>query len=310
MRIALVGAGHMGKIHAQKLTTMPDVEVVGIVDIDGQARKEATEKFSVPAWEDYKTLTGNVDGVVIATPTESHFETAQAFLNANAHVFIEKPITSTPEQAQQLIDIASAKNLVFQVGHLERFNPAFQEALRQVEKPVFIEAQRLSMFTGRSIDIDVVLDLMIHDIDLVLTLVKSGICEVRAHGMPFLIDKLDAASARLVFDNGCVATINASRISIKKERALTIFEKNRYFYVDLLNGKLTVCSKSPSGNLETTEFIAEKMDAVNTELTDFINTIRQGKRPNVHAEDGLKALILANEITRFVAELYPFKAIE
>jgi len=152
------------------------------------------------------------------------------------------------------------------------------------------------------VDIDVVHDLMIHDIDLVLTLVTSEVKEIRAHGASFLIDKLDAVNARFEFANGCVANLNASRVSMKKERSITVFEKEKFFYIDLLNGRLTTCFKNKSGNIETIEFVADKMDAVNEELLDFITSMLQRKKPQIHGIDGLKALTIANQITKHIAE--------
>ena len=302
VRIALIGTGHMGLIHLQKLVAMGDVHVAGVTDIDTDRARQSSDKYCVACHDDIADLMGRVDGVIIATPTESHFPIARAFLEQGVNVFIEKPITSTPDEAVSLVDLAREKGLTVQVGHLERFNPAFREAVARIENPLLIETNRLSTFTGRSVDIDVVLDLMIHDIDLVLSLVPSTLREVRSQGIPFVIDKVDAASARLQFENGCVATLNASRISLRKERNITVFERDRYFFIDLLNNALTVCTRSASGAIETAEYFPERKDAVNEELLEFISSIREGSTPSVRGEDGLKALELAKRVTTYITE--------
>jgi predicted dehydrogenase len=215
---------------------------------------------------------------------------------------MEKPITVFPKDAQDLINAADKRKLIFQIGHLERFNPAFSHALQFIEKPVLIEASRISPFTGRSMDVDVVLDLMIHDLDLVLSLVKEEIQQVSAQGICFMTDKLDAVSARIEFTGGCVANITASRISPRKERALTIYEHGKSISIDLLQGKCVSIIKDSNGNVETAEYTAEKIDPVRDELSEFIDSIKGGKTPSVTGTDGLRALILATKIKEYIAE--------
>jgi predicted dehydrogenase len=302
LKIGLVGAGHMGRIHLQKLAFMEGVRVAAVVDSDEKLAGKCAEEFGLPFYAEWTSMPEDTDGVVIATPTEMHYDIAKTFLGKGVHVFIEKPITSEPDQASELIEIADKAGLILQVGHLERLNPAFRKALCFIRNPLYIQVDRLSMFTGRSIDIDVVLDLMIHDIDLVLSLVHSDILELRASGMPFLIDKLDAVNARIEFRNGCVANLNASRISVKKERTITVFEKDRYFLIDLLQGKLTICSRGDAGTCEIEELPEERGDAVRQELAEFVESIQSGGSPSVQGRDGLKALVVANQITRYIIE--------
>jgi predicted dehydrogenase len=301
LKIALVGVGHMGVIHLKKLAAVPFVEAVSVVDLCDSRAQEVAGPYGFSCSKDFSSLLGKVDGAIVATPTDSHFEIARAFLDTGSHVFIEKPIASTTDQAAFLTDLANRKGLILQVGHLERFNPAFQQALSHVRRPIYIETRRLSSFTGRSVDIDVVLDLMIHDIDLVLTLVGEEVVDLRAQGMPFLIDKLDAANVRLEFAGGCVATLNASRISMRRERTVSVFEKDRYYFIDLLRGKLTTCTRAADGSVAKTQFVAEKMDAVEQEISEFISSILSGRKPSVQGIDGLNALTLADRVTGYIA---------
>ena len=187
-----------------------------------------------------------------------------------------------------------------QIGHLERFNPAYREAISHIKKPLFIEARRMSNFTGRSTDIDVVLDLMIHDIDLILSIMKEDVTEIRAHGLHFASDKLDMVSAWLEFAGGCVACITASRVSVNKERNITIFEKNKQYFVDLLNGRLTGKTKKQDGSIETLEYEADKVDSVKEELSEFIYSIRGDKTPCVGGKEWLRALVIAEQIKAYI----------
>lgn len=305
LRIGVVGVGHMGKIHAVKLLGMKDVILLGIADTADECLEGFTEQHKTSCFRDHRGLLG-ADAVVIATPTETHYDIARDFLEHGAHVFVEKPITSTPEQARELIGLANSRGLVFQVGHLERFSPPFLNAGPLITNPTFIEAQRLSPFTGRSTDIDVIFDLMIHDIDLTLSVIDSDVREIRAQGTPVVTSKIDAASARIEFACGCVATLTASRVSVERERIFRIFQNDRYLSIDLMRGKMLAAVKSGQGGLTVKEFEADRMDPVGDELSDFIQSIRESKRPRVEGEHGLRALIVANdikaEIERHLAE--------
>ncbi len=302
LKIAVVGLGHMGKIHFNKLLTLNDITVTAVVDVDAECVAGATSDKAIKACSGYNEAIGVCDGVLIASPTETHYEAGKAFLEAGKHVFMEKPVTVTPAQAQELVETAKSKNLVFQIGHLERFNPAFAWASKYVKSPVFIEATRVSPFTGRSIDVDVVLDLMIHDLDLVLSITGDEVSSLTAHGVCLMTDKLDAVNATIEFANGSAANISASRISPRKERSLAIYESDRSISVDLLQGKAVCILKEKAGDFSTLEFAAEKIDPVYDELTDFVTSIRQNTNPTVTGEHGLRALKLATRIKQYIAD--------
>ena len=302
IKMALVGCGHMGKIHLQKLSSFDEIQIVGIVDVDTKRANDLAQPINVPAFNNYKKLLGNVDGVIIATPTETHYQIAKDFLKSGSHILLEKPITSRQDQAQELIDLAQTRQLILQVGFLERFNPAFSKILPIIKKPLLIESRRSSEFTGRSTDIDVVLDLMIHDIDLILSIVREDVCDIRAQGVSFITDKLDMASARIEFSNGCIADLNASRISSKKERTLTVFEGNQIFFIDLLNRRVVYSAKEQNKDIDTEEYTVDPIDAVKYEISLFIQSILTGTAPIVRGEDGLRALTLADQVKQRIAE--------
>jgi len=302
IKMALVGCGHMGKIHLQKLSSFDEIQIVGIVDVDTKRANDLAQPINVPAFNNYKKLLGNVDGVIIATPTETHYQIAKDFLKSGTHILLEKPITSRQDQAQELIDLAQARQLILQVGFLERFNPAFSKILPIIKKPLLIESRRSSEFTGRSTDIDVVLDLMIHDIDLILSIVREDVCDIHAQGVSFITDKLDMASARIEFSNGCIADLNASRISSKKERTLTVFEGNQIFFIDLLNRRVVYSAKEQNKDIDTEEYTVDPIDAVKYEISLFIQSILTGTAPIVRGEDGLRALTLADQVKQRIAE--------
>jgi predicted dehydrogenase len=300
LKIALIGAGHMGKIHLQKLSAMEDVQVVAAVDTDNMLAEDITQKYGIPFFSDYSKILNDLNGVVIASSTETHYKIASFFLKNNVHVFIEKPITSDIADASDLVRLANAKNLILQIGHLERFNPAYKKSIPFIQNPLFIAARRTSNFTGRSSNIDVVLDLMIHDIDLVLSIAKSDVKDVRTQGISFVGDTLDMVNTTIEFMNGCTAILFANRIASQRERSISVFEKDRNVYIDLLNGKSMCNIKNGDGEIETVEYVSEKIDSVMDELLEFIFSIKGEKTPSVRGEDGLKALMLANRIKEHI----------
>lgn len=302
IKISLVGGGHMGRIHLEKLSSFSEIKLVGIVDVDTNRSDELARKYKIPASHDYRELLGNTDGVIIATPTETHYQIAKDFLKTGTHVLIEKPITSSQDEARELIELSKAHRLILQVGFLERFNPAFLKSLPLIEKPLILESHRASEFTGRSTDIDVVLDLMIHDIDLILSIVPHDVIDIRAQGVSFVMEKLDVASARIVFDNGCVANLTANRIATKKERTLAIFERDQSLFIDLLNRRVVFTTKKDGGEITTQEHSVDPIDAVKYEIAAFIHSIEKRTDPIVKGEDGLRALALADRIKRYIAE--------
>ncbi len=301
VNVALIGLGHMGRIHLSKLSTFDNASVSGIYDIDEERAGECSRQYSVPVFRDYSEAIDNSACAVIATPTESHYSIARECLERGVHVFIEKPITVLPEEARRLVDIANSKGLILQVGHLERLNPALREALPHVKKPLFIETRRISPFTGRSTDVDVILDLMIHDLDLVLSLTRGTIEDISADGICFASQMYDTAQARIEFSDGCIANLIASRVAAHRERSITIYEENSTFYVDLMQGKLVTVTSAGDAKTDITEFTCGQMDPVKDELLQFIAAAAGNGIPSVGGIDGLNALELAYRIRNYIA---------
>ena len=235
LKIGVIGAGHLGKIHINCIKQIPDFELVGFFDTNPDIVSNVKNEFGIMPFETFEELIKAVDVVDIVTPTFAHYEYAAYALKRFKHVFIEKPIVATPGEALQLMDIAHEANVKVQVGHVERFNPAFLAAMPYFQNPMFIESHRLSGFNARGTDVPVILDLMIHDIDIILTVVKANIRKISASGVAVLSDSADIASARLEFDNGCVANLTASRISLRTMRKSRFFQRDAYISVDYLN---------------------------------------------------------------------------
>ena len=311
IRTAVIGVGYLGRFHAQKYASLPGCRLVGVVDQNERARTAVGAELGVPAFADHRELLGKVDAVSVVTHTPSHFAIAADFLKAGAHVLVEKPITETVGQARELIDIARAANRVLQVGHLERFNAAILAAETHLSKPRFLECQRLAPFRERGTDVNVVLDLMIHDIDIVQSIVKSPLTSVDAVGTPVFSEEIDIANARLRFANGCVANVTASRVSLKTERKLRIFQDDAYLSMDLQQKVLTVIRKraadAPPGPLPVTieEQNLEQGDALRAEIESFLRCVREGVPPVVGGEDGLLALETASRITELIRSAAP-----
>jgi predicted dehydrogenase len=306
LKCAVIGTGYLGKFHAEKYASLDDCELVAVVDINEEAAKSVADKHSARALTDYQSLLGNVDAVSIVVPTSLHHAVSRDFLNAGAHVLVEKPMTVTVEEADELIAIANEKNVILQVGHLERFNPAVMGLEQMEDKPLFIESHRLSPFNPRANDVSVVLDLMIHDIDIILALVDSEVERIDASGTAVLTKGTDIANARLTFKNGCVANVTASRISMKTERKMRMFRPCSYISVDFQNRVLT---KHKTGEkemfpgipeIETEESVFENGDALLEEIKHFVNCIKTGENPLVAGEAGKRALETAIEITKLL----------
>ena len=306
IRAAVVGVGYLGRFHAQKYAQISGCELVAVVDGREEVRNAVAAEVHSTALADYRELLGKVDAVSVVTPTPAHFEIADAFLAAGAHVLVEKPITETPEQARRLISRAAAQHRVLQVGHLERFNSAILGAEPHISSPRFMECTRLAPYKERGTDVNVVLDLMIHDIDLVQSLAASEIVSIDAVGTPVFTGEIDFANARLRFANGCVANITASRVSMKTERKLRIFEDAAYISLDLQQKILTLIRKRAAapapGQLPVSieEANLEQGDALKSEIEAFLECIRNDRRPIVSGEDGLRALETAIRITEQV----------
>ena len=306
IRAAVIGVGYLGRFHAQKYAQIPGCELVAVVDGREDARQAVATEVGSRAVADYRELLGKVNAVSVVTPTPAHFEIAAAFLGAGAHVLVEKPITETPAQAKELIALAARQQRVLQVGHLERFNAAVLAAEPHIRAPRFMECVRLAPYKERGTDVNVVLDLMIHDIDLVQSLAGSEIVSIDAIGTPVFSGEIDIANARLRFANGCVANTTASRVSLKTERKLRIFEDAAYISLDLQQKILTLIRKRDGlpqpGQLPVNieEANLEQGDALKSEIVSFLECIRNNQRPTVSGEDGLRALETAIRITEQV----------
>ncbi len=306
IRVAVIGVGYLGRFHAQKFAQLPACELVAVVDGREEVRKAVAGEVGTQALAEYQGLLGKVDAVSVVTPTPAHFEIADAFLAAGAHVLVEKPITETPEQARALIARAAKSNRILQVGHLERFNAAVLAAEPHITSPRFMECTRLAPYKERGTDVNVVLDLMIHDIDLVQSLANSEIESIDAIGTPVFSGEIDIANARIRFANGCVANATASRVSLKTERKLRIFEDAAYISLDLQQKILTLIRKRDGvpqpGQLPVSieEANLEQGDALKSEIESFLDCIRNNKRPIVSGEDGLRALETAIRISEQV----------
>jgi len=308
LRVGVIGVGYLGQFHAEKYARMNDVELVGVVDIEKKRAETVAEKVNTTPYTDYKSLFGSVDVVSIAAPTSVHFVIARDFLNNNIDILIEKPITETTEEADELIHLAESRGLIIQVGHLERFNPAIVALKDIVKKPMFIESHRLSIFQGRCTDVSVVLDLMIHDIDLILNFVRSKIRAVHASGVPVVSEHVDIANARLEFENGCVANVTASRISIKNERKIRLFQRDAYVSVDFSKKEITAIQQTDSVDrglipgMDVKQMSFETGDALENELKSFINAVIHRKTPEVTAQMGRDALEIALNIMDQIRE--------
>jgi predicted dehydrogenase len=306
LRCAVVGAGYLGRFHAQKYAALAGCTLAGIADPSPEARATLAAELGVPVHADHRELLGRVDAVSVATPTALHHPIARDFLLAGAHVLVEKPITTTAPEARELIALAAANRKVLQVGHLERFNPVIVAVAGELRKPRFIESNRLAPFKARGTDVSVVLDLMIHDIDLIEHIVQSPIASIDAIGAPVFTDEIDIANARIRFENGCVADVTASRISMKSERKLRVFQADSYLSIDLQQKLLTqvrrpdVIAQGAMPAVAVEERSFEQGDALLAEIEAFVTAIRAGTRPVVSGEDGLRALETATRIAELV----------
>ena len=303
IRAAVIGVGYLGRFHAQKYAQAEGCELVAVVDSRPEAREQVAAELATRPLAEHRNLLGQVDAVSVVTPTPAHFAIARDFLESGAHVLVEKPITETPAEARELIALAARVQRILQVGHLERFNSAVLAAEPYLRSPRFVECHRLAPYRERGTDVNVVLDLMIHDIDIVQTIVGGPIEAIDAIGTPVFSEGIDIANARIRFANGCIANTTASRVSVKTERKLRIFEDDAYLSLDLQQKILTVIRKrSPAdgpGPLPVTieEQSLEPGDALKAEIDSFLDCIRSGRAPVVPGEAGLVALETAMRIT-------------
>lgn len=306
IRCAVIGVGYLGKFHAEKYASLPGCRLDAIVDTDIDAVTAVAERLGVRALTDYRELLGKVDAVSIVVPTSLHHRVARDFLDAGADVLVEKPITVTVEDADDLIRLAEARGRILMVGHLERFNAAILGLNLQDDRPLFIESHRLAPFKPRANDVSVVLDLMIHDIDIILDIVDAEVDRIDAKGVRVLTPDTDIANARIVFRNGSVANVTASRVSLKVERKMRLFMPSAYFSVDFQNRVLTCHRKGDKEmfpgipEIISEESVFESGDALKEEIRHFIDCVRSRTEPLVSGHAGRRALATATEITRLM----------
>jgi predicted dehydrogenase len=300
IRVGVVGVGHIGREHARIYSQMPGVEFVGVCDLDAQVAHKVAQRHGVKSFPTVTALAEAIDAATVATPTSTHHEIASIFLARGRHVLIEKPITDNTAQARELVALAQEKNLALQVGHIERFNPALAALEEKLTRPRFIEAHRLSTYPGRSTDIGVVLDLMIHDIDVVLHLVRSPIQSIDSVGTAVLSKGEDIANARIRFENGCVANLTTSRISFEKMRKIRVFQADAYLSLDYFDQSGVIYRKIDT-QIVKENIKVEKDEPLKLELSAFVECVRSRHSPRVDGKQAAEALEIAMQITEQIA---------
>jgi predicted dehydrogenase len=302
LRAGVVGVGYLGRFHAQKYAALPDVTLVGVVDVDASRAAAIANECHTQAFTEYRELFGQVDCVSIAVPTQLHFAVAQDFLQHGIDVLVEKPLTANGAEGRALVELAARHGRILQVGHLERFNPALRSLAGILTAPRFIECQRVAPFVERGADVDVVRDLMIHDLDVILSLVRSPVVSMEAFGVPVLTNEPDIANARLRFASGCIANVTASRVALKRERKMRIFQPDTYLVVDYGEHRIRICRRDPNpqeGSLPNITFEEREVggeDALEEEIRAFLRSVRERSQPIVSGQDGLQALEVAEQI--------------
>ena len=318
LKIGVIGAGHLGKFHLSNWAAIDGVQLVGFTDIDDANAEQVTLKYQIPRFSDVENLIDACDALDIVAPTSLHFELCELAIKKGKHVFVEKPLANTMEEAKTLVKLAKEANIKFQVGHVERFNPAFLALKDQVLHPMFIEVHRLAQFNPRGTDVSVILDLMIHDIDIILSLVKSNVNYISANGVAVMSDTPDIANVRIEFDNGCVANLTSSRISMKKMRKMRLFQKDAYIGIDFLEKNTEIIKlKKPedadafSFDIETHQGtktisienpVIEDGNAIKAELSSFVHSIINNETPVVSEIDGFLAMEVAHQILEKISK--------
>lgn len=312
LKNGVIGVGHLGKFHLNNWKEIAGVDIVGFYDPHDENAKEVAEKYQLPRFLDAEALIESCDAVDIVAPTNFHFEWCEMAIKKGKHVFVEKPLANTMEEARQLVKLAAESGIKFQVGHVERFNPAFL-ALKDMElKPMFIEVHRLAQFNPRGTEVSVILDLMIHDIDIILSIVKSDVKSISASGVAVMTETPDIANVRIEFHNGCVANLTSSRISMKKMRKIRLFQKDSYIGIDFLNKKTEIIKlkeetdlnvfafdiETPSGKktIAMANPLVPEVNAIKLELEEFRDAIKNNTRTVVNEMDGLMAMDVAHQI--------------
>ena len=301
LKTAVIGVGYLGRFHAQKYSVITDSELIGVVDVDPESAQNIADELEVPFYTDYHEVLDKADAVSIVVPTVLHYETAKAFLKNGVHVLLEKPFAANIGEAEELEQLSRDMNVRLQIGHLERFNPVFTEFQQLIDQPKFIENIRIAPFPKRGTDVDVILDLMIHDIDLVMAVVGEYPESVEGTGVNIITSTTDLANARLRFPSGCIADLTASRVSDKAERKMRIFQSGLYLSLDYGTGQARKLQVDPQAvpdpdTLRPESYQLEKGDALLAEIESFISVVREGKKPKVTGQDGLNAMRVAWQI--------------
>jgi predicted dehydrogenase len=317
LRIGVYGVGHLGKFHLNNWKDIPGVEIVGFYDPDDVAAKEVSEKYQLPRFTDPDTLLNVCDAIDVVAPTNYHFELCEKAIKKGKHIFVEKPLANTMEEARQLVKLAEESGIKFQVGHVERFNPAFLAVKDMQLNPMFIEVHRLAQFNPRGTEVSVILDLMIHDIDIILSIVKSDVKSISASGVAVITETPDIANVRIEFHNGCVANLTSSRFAMKKMRKMRLFQKDAYIGIDFLNKKTEIIKlkgaddagafsfdiETPYGKktIAVANPVVPEVNAIKRELEEFKNAILNNTKTIVSEIDGLMAMDVAHQILEKIA---------
>lgn len=312
LKVGVIGAGHLGKFHLNNWAEIEGVQLVGFCDTDEANAKLVSEKYNLPHYAEVEQLIDDCDALDIVAPTSFHFDLCEAAIKKGKHVFVEKPLANTMDEARELVKLAKEANIKFQVGHVERFNPAFLALKEHKLQPMFIEVHRLAQFNPRGTDVSVILDLMIHDIDIILSLVKSNVNYISANGVSVMSDTPDIANVRIEFDNGCVANLTSSRISMKKMRKMRLFQKDAYIGIDFLEKKTEIIKLNTPEDKNVFTFDIEtnsgkktiaianpnvpEVNAIKMELEEFRNAIVQNTNTPVSEVDGFRAMDVAHQI--------------
>lgn len=304
IKVAVIGVGHLGSIHARIYSRLNGVKLIGVCDTDEKRARKIAREFRTSYFTDYRSLIGKIDAVSIAVPTNLHYEVSKPLLENRINLLIEKPITKTIEEADELLEIAKNKNLILQVGHIERFNSAFLVAEKVINRPIFIECHRLGPYKQRSTDIGVVLDLMIHDIDIILGLVKNKIKDIEAIGAPVLSGYEDIANVRLKFNNNAICNVTASRITNKIMRKIRIFQKDAYISLDYFKPSCLIY-RMVNKKITCQRVRIKKEEPLKLELESFINCIRTKEKPLVSGLEGREALAIALKIQDQIKNFNP-----
>lgn len=322
VKVGVIGTGHLGRLHTKLFRDVENCEIVGIYDVDGEKAKAVADEFGQTVFDDLDSLLGGVDAVSIVATTSAHYELVKKAFAKDINVFVEKPITATIEQGEEIVKLGEEKGLVLQVGHIERFNPALISLEKYNLDPKFVQTDRLAQFNPRGTDVAVVLDLMIHDIDIILSLVKSEVTEVKASGVAVVSDNIDIANARIEFANGAIANVTASRISQKKMRKMRMFQRDAYISLDFITGSSEMFRLLPPDDITVDQFVSygeigvgdkkkvvvyeqpeqSEVNALKHELQLFVNAVKNNERPVVSGADGLRALRVAQTIIQKIEE--------